>query len=96
LRWLARRRTGVTGAAAAVDLARSLVAVDRALGETGKSDAALAAYERARSAVAASDGSQPAGAAARSAFTHAGYRAGAIQLMQRHVIADFAPLKTPP
>ena len=46
--------------ATAVDVARSLVAVGRALEDTGKSEEALAAYERARSVLATSR-RQPAG-----------------------------------
>ena len=46
--------------ATAVDVARSLVAVGRALEDTGKTDEALAAYERARSVVATTR-RQPAG-----------------------------------
>jgi serine/threonine protein kinase len=62
--------------ATAVDVARSLVAVGAAMEATGKTDEALATYERARSVVATGDGSPPKDAAARSAFAEAGYRAG--------------------
>jgi serine/threonine-protein kinase len=60
----------------AVDVSSSLVAVGAALEATGKTDEALAAYRRARSMVASSDGSPPKDAAAVSAFAEAGYRAG--------------------
>ncbi len=62
--------------ATVVDVTRSLVAVGRALEDTGKSAEALAAFQRACSALAASDGSPPEGAAAQLAFADAGYAAG--------------------
>ncbi len=62
--------------ATAVDLARSLVAVGRALEDTGKPEEALAAFERACSVLATADGSLPEGAAARLVFADAGYAAG--------------------
>jgi serine/threonine-protein kinase len=62
--------------ATAADVARSLVAVGAVMEATGKTDEALATYERARSVVATSDGSPRKDAAARSAFADAGYRAG--------------------
>jgi serine/threonine-protein kinase len=60
----------------AVDVSRSLLAVGAALEATGKTDEALASYERARFVVATSDGSPRNDAAARSAFAAAGCRAG--------------------
>jgi serine/threonine-protein kinase len=64
------------GPALGVDVARSLLAVGLGLEATGKTEAALAAYERARKAVASPDGAPPADDAARSAFADALLRAG--------------------
>ncbi len=58
----------------AVNVARSLLAVGGALEETGRTDEAMAEYDRARSAVSAGDGGPPASAAARSAFALASTR----------------------
>jgi serine/threonine-protein kinase len=61
--------------ALAVDVARSHLAVGAALEATSRNGEALAAYERARQAVAAADG-LPKDAGARSAFADAEYAAG--------------------
>jgi serine/threonine-protein kinase len=62
--------------ALAVDLVRSRLAVGTVLEATGRTGDALAAYERAREAVATADSGPPRGAAARSAFADAEFRAG--------------------